>query len=146
MKLEMIKDLMKTFNESKLNKLNVDFDGIHLELEKNKTNEPDVILESKTVSPQVIKEEMPKETKLTIQSGTEIKSPLVGVFYSKSSPTASTFVEVGTKVQAGDTLCIIEAMKVMNEIKAPTSGTITEILVNDEQLVEFDQVLMVIGE
>lgn len=147
MKLEMIKDLMRTFNESDLNKLNVDFDGIHLELEKNTTGEHIVMREVTTVTPKVIKEVVtPKESSQTVKNGEEIKSPLVGVFYSKSSPTATAFVEVGSKVQAGDTLCIIEAMKVMNEIKAPISGTVTEILVSDEQLVEFDQVIMVIGE
>ncbi|MFQ7172603.1 MAG: acetyl-CoA carboxylase biotin carboxyl carrier protein [Thomasclavelia ramosa] len=77
-------------------------------------------------------------------TGTPVKSPIVGVYYASSSPTAKPYVEVGTKVKAGQVLCIVEAMKVMNEIKAPIDGTVTSIMANTEDLVEFDQVLMII--
>ena len=71
-----------------------------------------------------------------------ITSPVVGTFYSKSSPTASPYVHVGQKVKKGDVLCIIEAMKLMNEIEAEASGKITEICVQNGDSVEFGQVLM----
>jgi acetyl-CoA carboxylase biotin carboxyl carrier protein len=71
----------------------------------------------------------------------EIKSPIVGTFYAKPSPDAEPYVEVGSKVEPQTLVCIIEAMKVMNEIKAETSGTITEILVTNGQAVEYGQVL-----
>ncbi len=73
-----------------------------------------------------------------------IDSPMVGTFYRSSSPTAAPFTEVGQKVSVGDTLCIIEAMKMLNEIEADKSGTITSILVENEQPVEFGQPLFVI--
>lgn len=70
-------------------------------------------------------------------AGEEIASPMVGTFYCKPSPEAPAFVEVGSAVSEGETLCIIEAMKVMNEIKAERSGTITEICVADASPVQF---------
>lgn len=77
-------------------------------------------------------------------SGTEVKSPLVGTYYSKPTPDAEAFAKVGDKVKAGQVLCIVEAMKVMNEIKAPVAGTVSAILLKDGQMVEFDQTLFVI--
>ena len=71
-------------------------------------------------------------------------SPMVGTFYRASSPTAANFVEVGQSVKIGDTLCIIEAMKVMNPIKASQSGKVTQILARDATPVEFGEPLMVI--
>ena len=87
-----------------------------------------------------VKEEKP------VISGTEVKAPLVGVYYSSPSPDDQPFVKEGSKVTKGQTLCIIEAMKVMNEIKAPVDGTVRSLLVKDEDLVSFDQTLMIIEE
>ena len=78
-------------------------------------------------------------------TGHVVKSPMVGTFYRSSSPGAPAFVEVGASVKQGDTLCIIEAMKLLNEIDADVSGTITKILVENGQPVEFGQPLFVIG-
>ncbi|NVM74953.1 acetyl-CoA carboxylase biotin carboxyl carrier protein [Duganella sp. SG902] len=78
-------------------------------------------------------------------TGHVVKSPMVGTFYRSSSPGAPAFVEVGQSVKEGDTLCIIEAMKLLNEIDADKSGTITQILVENGQPVEFGQPLFVIG-
>lgn len=77
-------------------------------------------------------------------SGTPIKSPMVGTFYRAASPTAKAFVEIGSSVKAGDTLCVIEAMKMFNQIEAEISGTITAILVENGQPVEYDQPLFII--
>ncbi|MDY0147127.1 acetyl-CoA carboxylase biotin carboxyl carrier protein [Halothiobacillus sp.] len=76
--------------------------------------------------------------------GTPIKSPMVGTFYRAASPTSKPFVDVGSSVKAGDTLCVIEAMKMFNQIEAETSGTITAILVENGQPVEYDQPLFII--
>ena len=73
------------------------------------------------------------------------KSPMVGTFYRASSPGAKSFVEVGSVVKEGDAICIIEAMKILNEIEADASGTITQILVNNGQAVEFGQPMFVIA-
>ncbi|CAG8868189.1 Biotin carboxyl carrier protein of acetyl-CoA carboxylase [Pseudomonas fluorescens] len=77
-------------------------------------------------------------------NGTVARSPMVGTFYRKSSPTSPSFVEVGQTVKKGDTLCIVEAMKMMNHIEAETSGVIESILVEDGQPVEYDQPLFTI--
>ena len=74
-----------------------------------------------------------------------VKSPMVGTFYRAATPGAKPFVDIGDTVQAGDTLCIIEAMKLMNEIEADKSGTVKEILVENGQPVEFGQPLVVIA-
>ena len=73
-----------------------------------------------------------------------VKSPMVGTFYRASSPGAKAFVDVGSQVKEGDTICIIEAMKILNEIEADQSGTITQILAENGQAVEYGQPLFVI--
>ena len=78
------------------------------------------------------------------ESGHTVKSPMVGTFYHASSPGAEPFVEVGSTVKVGQTLCIIEAMKILNEIEAETAGTVKQILVNNGDPVEFGQTLFVI--
>ncbi|WP_145492448.1 acetyl-CoA carboxylase biotin carboxyl carrier protein [Yersinia aleksiciae] len=77
-------------------------------------------------------------------SGHIVRSPMVGTFYRTPSPDAKAFIEVGQKVSAGDTLCIVEAMKMMNQIEADKSGTVKAILVENGQPVEFDEPLVVI--
>ncbi|MEO9655437.1 acetyl-CoA carboxylase biotin carboxyl carrier protein [Marinomonas sp.] len=77
-------------------------------------------------------------------TGHTVNSPMVGTFYQSSAPGAKAFVEVGQKVNAGDTICIVEAMKMMNQIEADKSGTIGAILVGDGEPVEFDQPLVTI--
>ncbi|MCL6683187.1 acetyl-CoA carboxylase biotin carboxyl carrier protein [Sphingomonas alba] len=78
-------------------------------------------------------------------SGNAVKSPMVGTAYMSAEPGGAPFVSVGKAVKAGDTLLIVEAMKVMNPITAPSGGTIKQIMVSDGQPVEFDQPLVVIG-
>jgi acetyl-CoA carboxylase biotin carboxyl carrier protein len=77
-------------------------------------------------------------------SGHTVKSPMVGTFYRASSPGAKPFAEVGQTVKEGETICIVEAMKILNEIEADKSGTITQILVENGQAVEYGQPLFVI--
>jgi acetyl-CoA carboxylase biotin carboxyl carrier protein len=77
-------------------------------------------------------------------SGHQVKSPMVGTFYGAASPTSGPFVTQGQQVSVGDTLCIIEAMKMMNQIEADKAGTIRSILVDNGSPVEFDQVLFII--
>ena len=76
--------------------------------------------------------------------GHTVKSPMVGTFYRASAPGAKSFVEVGSQVKEGDTICIIEAMKILNEIEADKAGTIVEILCENGQAVEYGQPLFVI--
>lgn len=136
MKLDFIKQIMSEFDQSNVTKMKVEIDDLKIELEKEsekveyvKPVEEKKVIEDKKIEP---------------ATGTPVKSPIVGVFYSASSPESEPYVTVGKNVKKGDIVCIIEAMKVMNEIKAPCDGTVTSILVENEALVEYDQVLMVI--
>ncbi len=80
----------------------------------------------------------------SLPSGHVLEAPMVGTFYRAASPGAKAFVEVGQEVKSGDTLCIIEAMKMLNQIEADKSGTVKAILVENEQPVEFGQPLIII--
>jgi acetyl-CoA carboxylase biotin carboxyl carrier protein len=86
----------------------------------------------------------PAEAAPPAETGHVVKSPMVGTFYRSASPGGKAFVEIGSQVKEGDPVCIIEAMKIMNEIEADKAGTITKILVENGQAVEFGQPLFVI--
>ena len=88
--------------------------------------------------------ELPAPTAPAVPAGHIVKSPMVGTFYRSSSPGAKAFVEVGSQVKEGETICIIEAMKILNEIEADKSGTVTRILGENGQAVEYGQPLFVI--
>ncbi|MFM6997292.1 MAG: acetyl-CoA carboxylase biotin carboxyl carrier protein [Limnohabitans sp.] len=77
-------------------------------------------------------------------AGHTVKSPMVGTFYCSSSPGAAPFVQIGSQVKEGDTLCIVEAMKILNEIESDKSGTVTQILCENGQAVEYGQPLFII--
>ncbi len=148
MKIDLVKQLISEFENSEVFKMKVEMEDVKLELEKAPVN----VVSAPVATPVVqapVNQVAPVEAKVEakeepVVSGTPVKSPIVGVFYAASSPTAKPYVEVGSKVKAGQVLCIVEAMKVMNEIKAPIDGTVTAIMANTEDLVEYDQVLMII--
>ena len=79
-----------------------------------------------------------------VQTGHVVKSPMVGTFYRSASPGSKPFVEIGAAIKEGDPICIVEAMKIMNEIEADMSGTVTKILVENGQAVEFGQPLFIV--
>jgi len=91
------------------------------------------------------KEDLGSEPAAEEVAGTPVKSPMVGTAYLSSEPGANPFIAVGKPVKAGDTLVIVEAMKVMNPITAPAAGTVKKIMISDGQPVEFDQPLVIIG-
>ena len=140
MEYEQIKKLIEDMGTSKLTELNIDFpDGTKISMKKDAPqvvgNLERNIYENETsaeVAPVVetIKEEKHK-------SGNIVESPMVGTFYAKPSPTSTPYVEIGKEVKLGDTLCIIEAMKLMNEIESEYAGKVTEILVKDGDVVEY---------
>ena len=139
MKLDFIKQIMSEFDQSNVTKMKVEIDDLKIELEKE--SEKVEYVKPVEKEKEVIEDKQIKQEQAT---GTAVKSPIVGVFYSASSPESEPYVTVGKNVKKGDFVCIIEAMKVMNEIKAPCDGTVTSILVENEALVEYDQALMVI--
>ena len=83
--------------------------------------------------------------KREVEEETYITSPIVGTFYSAPSPEAKAFVKVGDRVKAGETVCILEAMKLMNEIESDFAGTVTEVFVENGQSVEYGQPLFAVG-
>ena len=143
MEYEKIKELIHDMGNSKLHTLDITFpDGTMISMKKENTNEKiieDGKVDQKTQVVEKVKEDIDKI------EGNVVKSPMVGTFYLKPNPTASPFVSVGDEVSVGDTLCIIEAMKLMNEIESEFSGKITKILVEDETPVEYGTPLFLIS-
>lgn len=136
MEYEKIKQLMTDMGNSKLTSIDIEFpDGVKIKMEKNIT--------TATVQASVVEEKMnePEPAKAEVKEGNIVKSPMVGTFYIKSSPTSNPYVEVGTEVKKGTVLCIIEAMKLMNEIESEFDGKIAEILVKDGEPVEYGKPL-----
>lgn len=147
MEYDQIKKLMDDMGESKLTAIDIEFpDGIKISMKKE--NNKVVTTENVASAPiqtVINKVENCAETEEKEEKeGKKIKSPMVGTFYSKPSPTAKPYVEVGTKVKKGDILCIIEAMKLMNEIEAEQDGEIVKILVKDGDMVDYGKELFVI--
>lgn len=143
MKFEELKELISLFNTSNLETMKVEFENIKLDLKKetkpvNGMGEIPVMMSVPVV-------EQAETNQAVTKIGNEVKAPLVGVFYDRRNPESEPFVKVGDRVKKGDPLCIIEAMKVMNEIASPQDGVIQEILVDNEALVEYDQPLFIIG-
>lgn len=146
MDIKLIKELMNEFKESDLTKIKLKSDEFEFELERTVQMVPMVQPSITPVPQQVataqINIEASGESKAI--SGNQIKSPMVGTFYLSSAPDKPPFVQVGSKVKKGDTICIIEAMKLMNEVEADRDGEIVEILVENEAMVEFDQPMFII--
>ena len=150
MEYEKIKQLIDDMSNSQLTELNVEFpEGVKISMKKDdnqklsntvQVDNSSIHLESSPI------QQDKKEIKKVIEeiSGHIVKSPMVGTFYLKPSPTSNPYVEVGKEIKKGDTLCIIEAMKLMNEIESEYSGKVKEILVQDGEPVEFGTELFVI--
>jgi len=140
MNLKEIKEMINLMNENDLLELELERDGLKIRLKKSSGQLQQIITtsEAPAVKPQALKEEEPVFKK---QELIEIKSPMVGTFYRASSPESAPFVDTGSEIQPGEVICIIEAMKLMNEIKAEVKGRIKEILVENGNPVEFGQVL-----
>ena len=136
MDTEKIKSIMQMFEESQISKMDLTDGDLHITLEKD--------VEVKQVVAPVAGQSV-QEEKTEEKTGTPIKSPIVGTYYQSSGAGKEPYVKVGDMIQEGDTICIIEAMKVMNEIKATVSGKVLSIEVQDGETVEYDQTLMMIG-
>ena len=140
MEYEKIKQLIEEMGNSKLTVVDIEFpDGTKISMKKDKMQEKIIqntpIVENNTIENQ--KKEDKNEKK-----GNIIKSPMVGTFYLKPSPTAEPYIEIGKEVKKGDVLCIIEAMKLMNEIESEYTGKVIEILVKDGDVVEYGTPLL----
>ena len=151
MEFNEIKNLMDEFNSSNTREMEITTEGFHIHLSKNE-NSFQVEAQTKApaaapVTPAKVAETQPTEPKPVVaEAGTVVKAPMVGTVYLKPEPQKPAYVAVGQKVKKGDVICIIEAMKMMTEIKSEVSGTISEVLVENEELVEFDQPLLRVQE
>lgn len=146
MDYKAIEQLIKTAGESGLTFLEIETEGIKITMKKGgeETAEKVEAIKTPEVSEVTAEKEEAKEVKeaqKTVEDKNivSVVSPIVGTFYSSSGPDTEDFVSIGSKVKKGQTLCIIEAMKLMNEIEAEVDGEIVEILAENEQMVEYGQ-------
>ena len=145
--LEFIQQLIKVFDDSGVDSLELERGGTRVRLAKTPppASNPDINIPSPAEPPRNVGlGAVPTEVDLSesLQADLlEITSPMVGTFYRAPAPDAQPYVKVGSSVSLGDTVCIIEAMKLMNELESEISGTITDICVENAQPVEFGQVL-----
>jgi len=158
MDLKLIKSLIDLIAKSEVNEVSIEEGDFKIKIKKAaEIKEASVIYQSPQMAlPQQVMQPAPASapapsTSPTVPSESAsnpshvtIKSPMVGTFYKASSPDAPAFVSVGQTVSKGDALCIIEAMKIMNEITSEHSGTIVKVLVDNAQPIEFDQPLYII--
>lgn len=145
MEYEKIKQLMEDMGNSKLTAIDIDFpDGTKISMKKETTVKVTTPVVEQIITTENMSEEEIKETSLDAIKGNIVKSPMVGTFYLKPSPTSEAYVEVGKNVKKGDALCIIEAMKLMNEIESEFEGKVKEILVKDGEAVEYGKPLFII--
>ncbi len=148
MNLKEIKEVIQLMNENGLSEIEIEKDGLKVRLKKGAGGslEQTVIYESRpTQAPvRMVDAAAPAPVSAPQPAKATIKSPMVGTFYAAGAPDAAPFVQPGTQVEVGQVICIIEAMKLMNEIKAEVRGKVTEILVHNGDPVEFGQSLFVI--
>ncbi|MDY3250602.1 MAG: acetyl-CoA carboxylase biotin carboxyl carrier protein [Candidatus Choladocola sp.] len=148
MEFEHVLQLIEAVSKSELTQFQYDADGVHLCLKKQKeqiqTAACDATVGQTAIPPQTVKqtagEEKAQEQPVT-EEGELVKSPLVGIFYAAPAEDAAPFVKVGDTVKKGQTLAIVEAMKLMNEIESESDGTVAEIFVENGQAVEYGQSL-----
>jgi acetyl-CoA carboxylase biotin carboxyl carrier protein len=140
-----IKDLILTIDKTKIQRVEIEKDDIKIMIDKNSSSSQGKIVNNSNDN--VIREEAANVELETSEALDDedfffVKSPIVGVYYGAPSPDSERFVKIGDKVEEGQTLCIIEAMKIMNEIECEVSGEIVEIYVKDEDVIQYGQSLM----
>ena len=153
MNMREIKEMLQLMEDHKLSELEIDKDGLKIKFKKGGFDR----LETQFVTAPRSSAQIPAShhppssisssaSETLPSNGTVVKSPMVGTFYGSPAPDQPPYVSAGSKIKEGDVLCIVEAMKLMNEIKAEFSGEIIEVLVKNGQPIEFDQPLFKIKE
>ncbi len=145
MNIKKIKELVDLMNENGLTEVEIEQEGMKVKLTKRAQGVVEQVVTSSAATspaaPQAAAPEAPKDEK---SNRKEIKSPMVGTFYRSPAPDADDYVKVGDVIQKGDVLCIVEAMKLMNEVKAEFGGRIVEIAVENAEPVEYGQTMFVV--
>ena len=143
---DKLKEVIYILENSNMNEIDVTFWGRRFRVVKsagvNINSDPQLVATASNDEP--ITDKSKKLENVEKSNSVEILSPMPGTFYSSSSPEAAPFIKEGDKVSKGDSLCIIEAMKIMNEIEAEKSGTIVKLLIDDGSAVEYNQPLFLI--
>ena len=151
MNLKEIKEIINLMNDNNLNEIEIEREGLKLKLKKSA--EGGLMMGAPTHHYAVESLPAPKAAAVAIPAASsaadvsknkDIKSPMVGTFYRSPSPEAESFVEVGQTVEVGQVVCIVEAMKLMNEIKSEIRGKIVEVAVQNAEPVEFGQTLFIV--
>lgn len=151
MNLKEIKEIIALMNENDLNEIEIEREGLKLKLKKG-TLEAQVVaaaparyaVESIPAPKATSAPSTAPAADTTSKNTKDIKSPMVGTFYRSPSPEAAAFVEVGQTVEIGQVVCIVEAMKLMNEIKSEVRGKVVEVAVENAEPVEFGQTLFIV--
>ncbi len=147
--VEEIKELLEAFDSSKATALDIQIDENQFLSIRQKSAKQEIVQMQAAPAVVEIQTPTPAEADRTVTEeksgdGTPIEAPMVGVFYAAPSPDSEPYVSVGSTVNKGDVVCIIEAMKLMNEVTSEKSGVITEICVENGQVVEYGQPLFLI--
>jgi acetyl-CoA carboxylase biotin carboxyl carrier protein len=157
MNFKQIQQLIKFVSKTDVAEVNIENNNFKINIKGSKSNpvdspsqvvQPIIQAPPQVAQPVSVHQDLPKSEPITESVSNEnyitVKSPIIGTFYRKPSPDKDVFVNVGDSVKEGDTLCVIEAMKLFNEIESDFSGKIVKILVEDSSPVEFDQPLFLI--
>lgn len=147
MDLDKIQALMSQFEDSDLRELKIDDGDFHFYLSKNRNNSAQQsVVKSAPKKIESVEKTQPVTQKDTSENAKAVKAPIVGIVYLQAKPGQPAFVKVGDHVNKGDTVCVIEAMKMMTEVKSNLTGTVTGIKVENEDLVEVGQPLITVKE
>jgi acetyl-CoA carboxylase biotin carboxyl carrier protein len=158
MKIKEIRDLIDFISQSELNEVNIETTDFKISVKKSPdihVSSSDLTLPKTNPNKESVKTSVSGKVEEAVEEGEEvkekekenlmeIKSPMIGTFYRAPNPESPSFVEPGDKIRPGQTVCIIEAMKLFNEIESEISGTIVEVLVDNSTPVEFDQPLFLV--
>ena len=154
MKIKEIQNLIKFVAKSGASEVKLEMEDVKITIKTNDGSQP-VVIQETAVVPQQVVQTTPVSPEPSVTTPTQadveedskyitIKSPIIGTFYRKPSPDKPNFVEVGDSISEGSVLCVIEAMKLFNDIESEVSGKIVKILVDDSSPVEFDQPLFLV--
>lgn len=148
MNIKEIKEMITLMNENGLMELEIEKDGMRVKLKKTSSMQEGfsgpILVERQGVQSEPAQPQLIEQQDKTFVKTVEVKAPMVGTFYRAPSPEAPPYVEVGQVMQPGQVICIIEAMKLMNEIKSEIKGKILEILVDNAEPVEFGQPILLV--
>ncbi len=143
MNIKEIREMIDLMNKNNLNELEVEKDGSKIRLKKTAGG---IVQngEEKIILSQPLPVQNPQAAEVKAKNTIEVKAPMVGTFYRSPSPEAPPFIDIGQTIEKGQVICIIEAMKLMNEIKSDVKGKVVDVLVENGNPVEFGQVLLLI--